>query len=330
VLLALQNMEETLMNPTRREWLTAMGALGTSAAVLGAGTTPVSAQEDGDGADDENGENGENGDGGQAALRVAHFSGDAPNVDVYLDGEAVLTDVPYGIVSDYLQVSPGDHTVEITAAGDAETVVFSGTVTVEPWTAYTAAAIGSLTEESFEVAVLEDSNLAQVRLLHAVPDAPAVDVTTGEDDELEALFDGVEFGEASEYVTVVADQYTLSVRGDTESNDGDVVAETDVFLAPGGVYTVVARGFLAEDAPEGAAFTVDLLPDVTTAGLDLAELLSSDGDDEGDDEAADEGDDEEDNGEDAENGEGEEGNGEESDDEEGDGEDGDSENGDQM
>jgi hypothetical protein len=282
------------MQQTRREWLTAMGVLGSSAAVLGAASTPVGAQENGetDGGDGDSGnDDGDTGDGGDgngepeqaSALRVAHFSGDAPNVDVFVDGEAALTDVPYGIVSDYLQVTAGDHTVEITAAGDPDTVVFSGDVTVEPWTAYTAAAIGSLTEDSFEVLVLEDNDLAQVRLLHAVPDAPAVDVTTGEGDEMETLFDGVEFGEATDYVTVAAGQYTLTVRPDTEDDDGDAVADVDVYVAPGGVYTVVARGFLSEDAPEGAALTVDALPDVATAGLGISDLLIRDTDDEGDD-----------------------------------------------
>jgi hypothetical protein len=274
------------MTPTRREWLTAMGVLGGTGAVLGAGSVPISAQENGDDSGDDTGSDG---DGAEkaSAIRVAHFSGDAPNVDVYVDGEAALTDVPYGIVSDYLQVTAGDHTVEITAAGDPDTVVFSGDVTVEPWTAYTAAAVGSLDGGSFEVLVVQDDDLARVRLLHAVPDAPAVDVTTGEDGT-DVLFDGVEFGEVSDYVTVTADEYALSVRADTEEGDGDVVADTNVFVAPGGVYTVVARGFLAEDAPAGASLTLDVLPDVATSGLGISDLLAESDDGDGGEEGGEE------------------------------------------
>jgi Domain of unknown function (DUF4397) len=39
---------------------------------------------------------------GQAQVRVAHLAPDAPNVDVYVNGDPVLTDVPYTTVSDYL------------------------------------------------------------------------------------------------------------------------------------------------------------------------------------------------------------------------------------
>ncbi|MCL7418259.1 MAG: DUF4397 domain-containing protein, partial [Halalkalicoccus sp.] len=41
----------------------------------------------------------EGGQGGEMAMvRVAHLSPDAPNVDVYVDDQAVLEDVPYRTV----------------------------------------------------------------------------------------------------------------------------------------------------------------------------------------------------------------------------------------
>ncbi len=40
------------------------------------------------------------------------MSPNAPNVDVYVDGSAVLEDVPFGAVSDYLEVPAGARTVD--------------------------------------------------------------------------------------------------------------------------------------------------------------------------------------------------------------------------
>ena len=188
-----------------------------------------------------------------ANLRVAHVSPNAPNVDVYADGSAVLEDVAFGAVSDYLEVPAGDRQVRITPAGDAETTVFEGAVPVEAGTDYTVAAtgeVGDMAEQPFEPLVLTDDNsdpgddMARVRLVHASPDAPAVDVTLASNGD--ALFDGVAYG-GSGYVTVPAGDYTLQVRGDTESNDGDVVAEFDVSVAGGGVYTGFAAGYLSPD-----------------------------------------------------------------------------------
>jgi hypothetical protein len=131
--------------------------------------------------------------------------------------------------------------------------VFEGAVPVEAGTDYTVAAtgeVGDMAEQPFEPLVLTDDNsdpgddMARVRLVHASPDAPAVDVTLASNGD--ALFDGVAFG-GSGYVTVPAGDYTLQVRGDTESNDGDVVAEFDVSVAGGGVYTGFAAGYLSPD-----------------------------------------------------------------------------------
>jgi hypothetical protein len=91
------------------------------------------------------------------SLRAAHLSPDAPNVDIYVDDERALSDVPFGAVSSYLDVPAGTRTLTITAAGDEDAVVFEGDVQVAADTAYTVAAIGELEgERDFQPLVLED------------------------------------------------------------------------------------------------------------------------------------------------------------------------------
>lgn len=199
----------------------------------------------------------------EASLRVAHLSPDAPNVDVYVDGDAVLEDVPFRTVSDYLELPTGDYPVEITAAGDAETVVFDEELTV-PEGDFTAAAIGELAEENqpFAVEVYEDDlsdpgEDARVRLIHAAPDAPNVDVTV----DGEPLFEDVAFGAAGT-VEVPADDYTLEVRPATSEVDGEVVATFDVSPEAGTVYTAFAVGYLEPDAaPADESFDLEVVED---------------------------------------------------------------------
>lgn len=194
----------------------------------------------------------------EASVRVAHLSPDAPNVDVYVDDDEVLSDVPFGAISDYLALETGTYTFTITAAGDPETVAFEGDVDLEAQY-YTVAAIGELGQETFEPLVLEDleeaedPDEAQVRLVHASPDAPAVDVTVA--DEGITAFDDVAFGEDTEYVSLPPGHYTLEVRGATEDDTGDVVATFDVELEADTVYTAFAAGYLEPDeAPENVPF----------------------------------------------------------------------------
>ena len=205
-------------------------------------------------------------DGGeQAMVRVSHMSPDAPNVDIYVDGgDPVLTDVPFGTTSGYLQLPGGTYDVAVAPAGTSvDDAVIDASLPVEAGTSYTVAAIGEATSSDTELRplVLEDDvsdpggDSARVRVVHASPDAPAVDVTVASSGD--AIVDGAAFGDAAA-VTVPANDYTLEIRGDTDSNDGDVVADFDVSLNGGTVYTAFAAGYLSpDDEPQDVSF--DLL-----------------------------------------------------------------------
>ncbi|WP_049985989.1 DUF4397 domain-containing protein [Halobellus rufus] len=220
----------------------------------------VVAQDTGDGMDDT--------EDAPASVRVAHLSPNAPNVDVYVDGDAVLEDVAFGSVSGYLDVPAGSRAVEITAAGDADTVVFDGDVEVAAETAYTIAAAGGIGDEGdepFEPLILEDDttapdeDTARLRVVHASPDAPAVDVTVASSGDV--LFDGVGYRESGS-VEVPANDYTVEIRGDTEGNDGDVVADFDVSLEGATGYTAFAAGYLSpDDEPADTAFDLIVAAD---------------------------------------------------------------------
>jgi hypothetical protein len=203
---------------------------------------------------------------GNAALRVAHLSPDAPNVDVGVDGSTVLSDVAFETVSSYLVLSPGGHQVTVTPTG-GETAVFDQELEVEAQ-AYTVAAIGEASGENqaLEVVTFTDdveppeSGTSRARLVHAAPDAPAVDVTV-EGADL-TLFDDVGYGTASDYAEVESGDYTVEVRPANENDDGDVVTTADVSLGDGTVVTAFATGYLAPDEapadqPFGLTVTVD-------------------------------------------------------------------------
>ncbi|MFA9424898.1 DUF4397 domain-containing protein [Natronorubrum sp. A-ect3] len=253
---------------TRRRALSLIGATGVIglAGCLGGDDNGDDGMDD-DGMADDHDDDAENGamDDHDAGVRVAHLSPDAPNVDVYVDGDAVLEDVPYRAVSDYLELAPETYGVMITAAGDPDTVVFDDDVEVGDGD-YTIAALGELAEENqpFAPAVLEDDlsdpgEDARIRLVHASPDAPAVDVTAGDGETV--LFEDAAFGDAAA-VEVPPDMYTLEVRPATEDNDGDVVATFDVEPMAGTVYSAFAVGYLEpEAAPADEAFDLEVVVD---------------------------------------------------------------------
>ncbi|MFA9414909.1 DUF4397 domain-containing protein [Natrinema sp. HArc-T2] len=247
---------------TRRRALT---LIGTAGGIALAGCMGGSGDEMSDGGSENETSDDGGSDEAMANVRVAHLSPDAPNVDVYVDGDTVLEDVPYRAVSDYLELAPGTYTVMITAAGDPDTVVFEDDLEI-PEGEFTIAALGELSEtnQPFAPAVLEDDisdpgDNARVRLVHASPDAPAVDVTVGDGETV--LFEDAAFGDVAT-TEVPGGDYTLEIRPATETNDGDVVATFDVAPEAGNVYTAFAVGYLEpKSAPADAPFDLEVVMD---------------------------------------------------------------------
>ena len=200
---------------------------------------------------------------GNAAVRIAHLSPDAPDVDVdvAVNGSTMFSGVSFGTVSPYL-VLPTETTDVSVTPSDGDSPIFDGELGLEAQ-AYTVAALGEVADQNHPLMVkpfvdsvwAPEPGTTKVRLIHAAPDAPPVDVTVEGADV--TLFDDVAFGEASEYATPEAGDYTAEIRPATEGNDGDVVTTIDASLPAGAVVTVFAVGYLSPDsAPANEPFKV--------------------------------------------------------------------------
>ena len=156
---------------------------------------------------------------GDACVSVVHASPDAPNVDIYVNGDAAVTNLAFGWWTEWVALPAGEHQVQVTATGAAiDTAVIDATLTLEAGKAYQVAATGFVAEIAPQVYEIDLSNMAadsaRVQVMHAVPDAPAVDIAlTGGD----VLIPGLEFPMASDILDVPAGSYDLEVRiGGTE------------------------------------------------------------------------------------------------------------------
>ena len=186
---------------------------------------------------------------GQAQVRVAHLAPDAPNVDVYVNGDPVLTDVPYTTVSDYLSLPAGTQQVTVYATGDTTSPVIDTPVELAVGGAYTVAAVGLVADDSLTAQVYQDdlrspaSGNAKVRVVHASPDAGPVDVVPRGG---QALVSGLRFPDASPYTEVPAGTYTLDVNA--AGTKKTALTVPDAKLASGGVYSAFAVGTVFADS----------------------------------------------------------------------------------
>lgn len=110
---------------------------------------------------------------------------------------------------------------------------------------------------------------AQVRIVHAVPNAPAVDVAV----DGETVLENVTFGAASDYLSVDAGLRQVAV---TAANDSEAVYYDETLPIQPGTYTVAVAGEVGDDA--AVPFTPVILldegtePDADEALVRLAHL----------------------------------------------------------
>ncbi|WP_144395110.1 DUF4397 domain-containing protein [Pleionea sediminis] len=200
---------------------------------------------------------------GELRAQVVHAAPNAPMVDVYVTepGADLTTTAALGTFSFEGSLGPVDvpedtYQIRVTLAGDPETVVFdSGSLELTSGLDLTIAAIeNTLTGESpINLLVTTNSSsfivqdvdaTADLRVVHASPDAPAVDVLVNDET---TLVSNLDYAEATGFVGVPADTYNVKVVPTGEV--APVVIDADLTLDQGTNYTVLAVDLLETIEP---------------------------------------------------------------------------------
>jgi len=230
-------------------------------------------------------------------LRVAHFSPDAPAVNVTLENETVASGAEFGNVTDYVSVPAGTHNVTITAEGQPSNVLFEGNVTMEPRMVATVSASGEFTTDSdteFQPVVFEDDawepedDMAAVSVVHLAPDAGSVDVVVAEgpegdnetgtdavdeETETEAAGEATETPADGEETDAESEETGTPAEGE-ETDTGAVGEETDAMAATG---TVLASNVTFQNASDymsvpAGNYTLEIRSNETNETLATVEL----------------------------------------------------------
>ena len=157
-------------------------------------------------------------------VRAFHAAPGLPDVDVFVNGDELTTNLTYTEASPYQSVEAGSANVTVVASESGE-VLFQGNVTFQAEERHTV--IGGLSVDengtaSFQPNVVQDDysvpgfDNSAIRFVHAVPDAGAVDVTlVDENGTMTTIAQNVSLGEAGAYVTVSEGDYTVQLREST-------------------------------------------------------------------------------------------------------------------
>ena len=174
-----------------------------------------------------------------AFVRVVHASPAAGPVDVFVDGNKLLSNFTFATVTGYVSVPAGSHSIQVAPAGKgAGAAVITQSVTVAAGVPYTVAAIGTAAT-GFSLQAFADNNLlsgnmVKVRVYHLSPNAGPVNVAAGGN----TVITGLTYKSASDYLSIPAGSYTFNVTA-TQANATVPVAAT---LSNGTVNSVFAVG----------------------------------------------------------------------------------------
>ena len=180
-----------------------------------------------------------------AEFKLLNASSLASPINVLLDGNLVLANVPFGGVSSYQITSAGAHQIQVQAASTPGANLLTIPVNLGPASDTSVAVSGSA--GALQGLVLSDNNLpagishARIRFVNASPDFPALDVYIN----FVAQFTNVATNSTSPYTEIQADlsggttyEFDFNLAGTTNR----VVSVPGVVVTANKTYTVYVVG----------------------------------------------------------------------------------------
>lgn len=196
-------------------------------------------------------------------LQVVHASPDAPNVDVVVNGDVLIPDLPFPAATGVLGVPSATYNVAVTVADNPGAVAI-GPVDLDlaAGTRYSVLAVGELA--NIEPLILTDdprriATNARVRLVHASPTAQDVDIyvtAVGADIANESpTFPGVPFKGNTGFVNLAAGEYDVTIT--PAGSKTAAIGPLTIAVENNGVYTAIARDPLPGSTELGVILTDD-------------------------------------------------------------------------
>ncbi len=198
---------------------------------------------------------------GLTRLQVVHAAPETPAVDIYVTppGADLNASAPVGTaafrgVLPPAEVTAGDYQIRATAANNPTNVVFdSGTIALAEAADLLLTAVQNTGPGTAPISlvkldgtgseeILDQNTPANVRVIHASPDTPAVDVVAN-DNFSAPLVEDLTFANFTPFVSIPPGPYNIKVTG--ANNPGIIPIDFNATLAAGTAYSVYAIGPLA-------------------------------------------------------------------------------------
>lgn len=179
-------------------------------------------------------------------VRFLHTSPDAPNVDIYVNGQPAFKNLSFRQVSNYLVLKTGKYHIDIYPTGNMIDSVLNKKITVESGKSYTLATIGPVKKLRLLPYINQPEvslNEAKIRFIHLSPDTEDLDIAVKDRD---VVFSKLSYKHATEYLRLTPMTVDLEVR--EAGRKTIILPMPKAQFMPNETYTIVFLG-LSGDKP---------------------------------------------------------------------------------
>ncbi len=181
-------------------------------------------------------------------MRLLHAAAGAKAIDIYVDGNILATNLDFGEITSYQDISPGKHEFKIFAAGKSTNPLFTDTYEIIPNEIVTMSAV--LLESTLTLFALKDNppkgiqSLAYLRFINFSPNSPLLTLSLPGGD---TLFNGVEYLETTGFYPLSAGLYNFIMTATNDPSFKKFI--NDIQLEPDSDHTIFVIG-LVDDKPQ--------------------------------------------------------------------------------
>ena len=181
-------------------------------------------------------------------VRFLHTSPDAPDVDIYINGQMKVKHLPFQSGKQlFSSLNPGKYHIDIYPTGNSVDSVLNKKITIEPGKTYTLAIIDSVKKMRLLPYLTQPEvppNESKIRFLHLSPDTGALDFAVKDRD---VVFPNISYKQASEYLGIMPMTVDLEVRA--AGTKQVVLPIPKAQFRPNETYTIILIG-LSKEEPE--------------------------------------------------------------------------------
>lgn len=190
-------------------------------------------------------------------IRVLHAVAKAPNIDLYVNGSLIISNLAFGKISNYTVLTPGEYKFQIYRSGTYDKPLLSQNIDLVPNANYTISIV-NLSNNLYFFKLKDDNvplTITQtfLRFINLSPNAPLLSLGLPNGT---VLFNGVEYLETTGYYQLSSGIYNFEVL----LGSSEITAKyiKNITLDIGKFYTIYIIGLFNDKPPLGYLFVEDL------------------------------------------------------------------------